>query len=172
MMSTTFSDDHDNQYITMKKSLFTLMLGWFGLLLCAQPPGPPPGPRDAKMEKKVEAMRIAFITNELDLTPEESQVFWPLFNEMREKERALREEMRPSKPLEELSDKEAQIQLENQMKLADEEAALHKAYTERFLKILPAAKVLKLQQAEGEFRRRLINEVKERRMRKDRPGRR
>lgn len=157
------------------KSLTCTLIALFGfLLLQAQPPDRPGrmDRPDPKMEKRVESMRIAFITNELELTPEESQAFWPVFNEMKAREKALREEMRPRKPFEEMSDEEAEALLDNQMKMEEREAAIRREYTEKFRKILPASKVVRLQQAEGEFRRRLVNEVKERRQRKERPGRR
>lgn len=54
-----------------------LSLGWGGLSLgshAQRPGGPPQGPGSDRME----ALRIAYITEELALTPEESQVFWPL----------------------------------------------------------------------------------------------
>ena len=47
-----------------------------------------------KITEKVEAHKIAFITNELNLTPEESQKFWPIYNEYSAKERDLRPEFK------------------------------------------------------------------------------
>lgn len=37
--------------------------------------------RIGSIEDKVEARRIAYLTTELELTVEESQKFWPLYNE-------------------------------------------------------------------------------------------
>lgn len=157
--------------ITMKKGLLIGFLVLIVAAMHAQPPGPPPGGKpNPKMEKKIESMRIAFITNELNLSPSESQAFWPVFNEMKDKEKAIRMEMKPDKPVDEMSEQEANNLLDQQMRLRDKEIAISKEYTERFRKILPATKVLKLQHAEGEFRRQLVNEVKDRRNRKERPG--
>ncbi len=156
----------------MKRGLLISFIVLIVAAMNAQPPGPPGrGRNNPKMEKRIESMRIAFITKELNLSPSESQAFWPVFNEMKEKERAIREEMKPDKPVEDLSEQEAGALLDQQVQLMDRETALRKEYTERFRKILPATKVLKLQHAEGEFRRQLVNEVKERRNRKERPGR-
>ncbi len=155
----------------MKKGLLISFLAFVVAAMNAQPPGPPPGGNpNPKMEKKIESMRIAFITNELNLTPSESQVFWPVFNEMKDKEKAIREEMKPGKPVEELTEQEANALLDQQMRLREKETALNREYTDRFRKILPATKVLKLQHAEGKFRRQLVNEVKDRRNRKERPS--
>ena len=155
----------------MKKGLFISLLVVLVASTQAQPPGPPGGGKhNPRMGKKIESMRIAFITNELNLTPAESQAFWPVFNEMKEKERTIREEMKPGRPVEELSEQEASALLDQQMRLMEKETALRLEYTDRFRKILPASKVLRLQHAEVEFRRQLVNEVKERRARKERPG--
>ncbi|MCF8238105.1 MAG: Spy/CpxP family protein refolding chaperone [Saprospiraceae bacterium] len=157
----------------MKKGILISLIVLIVAAVNAQPPGPPgpPGEKNPKMEKRIESMRIAFITKELNLTPSESQAFWPVFNEMKDREKALREQMKPDKPVEELTEQEANTVLDQQMNLMDKEVTLRREYTERFRKILPATKVLKLQHAEGEFRRQLVNEVKERRSRKERPGR-
>ncbi len=152
----------------MKKGFLFGLFALISTVIFAQPPGPP-GKPNPKMEKKIESMRIAFITNELNLSPSESQAFWPVFNEMKDKEKAIREEMRPNKPVDDLSEQEANTVLDQQMRLMEKETALRREYTERFRKVLPAKKVLKLQHAEGEFRRQLVNEVKDRRNRKERP---
>src|SRR5216684_7922507 len=59
----------------MKKILSVLVLiGWFGLPGFAQQrPQQQPG-------AGLEAMKIAFFTRRLDLTPEEAQLFWPIYN--------------------------------------------------------------------------------------------
>lgn len=154
----------------MKKGILISFIVLIVAAMNAQPPGPP-GKNNPKMEKRIESMRIAFITSELNLTPSESQTFWPVFNEMKDKEKAIREEMKPDKPVEDLSEQEANAMLDQQLRLMEKESALRREYTERFRKILPATKVIQLQHAEGAFRRQLVNEVKERRSRKERPGR-
>ncbi|MFN5439343.1 MAG: hypothetical protein ACK5AB_05480 [Bacteroidota bacterium] len=43
-----------------------------------------PGGEGRNMEaKKLQAMEMAFITKELNLTPDEAQKFWPVFNQYR-----------------------------------------------------------------------------------------
>ena len=54
------------------KTIITLLTGFFLLTnsLIAQPPPPPP---DGPGNEKIEAMKIAFLTKRLQLTPEEAQ---------------------------------------------------------------------------------------------------
>ncbi len=73
----------------MKKTLI------FGLLLSAAAvvAQPKMGDRaDLEQKKeKIEAIKVAYLTEELELTVAESQAFWPVYNERQNKEHELRE---------------------------------------------------------------------------------
>ena len=43
-------------------------------------------------KEKIEAMKVAFITQKLDLSSKEAQVFWPLYNDYQDKLQALRKQ--------------------------------------------------------------------------------
>ena len=61
----------------IKKILSVLiLLGWFALPGLAQGGGG----RQQRPGAALEAMKIAFITKRLDLTPEEAERFWPIYN--------------------------------------------------------------------------------------------
>ena len=50
--------------------------------LFAQPQGNKPSEEQRKKEfERIQSEKIAFITQELDLSPEEAQVFWPVYNQ-------------------------------------------------------------------------------------------
>ena len=78
----------------MKKilALVTLLLPAIGMF--AQTDDAPALSEDRLRE--VKAQRIAFLTNRLKLTPEEAQVFWPLYNAYDEARETNRKEMRRS----------------------------------------------------------------------------
>ena len=51
----------------------------------AQGPQGPQGPRrggDNGWRERVRAEKVAFLTEEIDLTESEAQVFWPIYNEI------------------------------------------------------------------------------------------
>src|SRR3989339_829766 len=90
-----------------------------------------------KKKDLINAQKIAFITKNLDLTPEEAQSFWPVFNEYQKKAEELFDEKRKymkkvkvdsdglsEKESEELSDKIIEIDLT--------EAKLRKDYHIKF----------------------------------------
>jgi hypothetical protein len=61
--------------LSLHATLLSIALSGLSFASHAQRPGgPPQGPGSERME----ALRIAYITEELALTPEESEVFWPL----------------------------------------------------------------------------------------------
>lgn len=49
-----------------------------------------PGAGGNNRAEKIEALKIAFITQQLNLTPEEAQKFWPIYNTYKEELAALR----------------------------------------------------------------------------------
>ena len=59
----------------------------------AMPPPPPPMERMSKEQRaQLESFKIQFITKKLDLTPEEAEKFWPVYNEQREASKKLMQE--------------------------------------------------------------------------------
>ena len=114
------------------------------------------------MKEKLESHKIAFITEKVGLTPEEAKEFWPVYQEYDDKRSALREDIRPEKVPDDLSEEEA-MQRINQLIKHDQQASdLRAEYTKKFLDVLPATKVLKLHRAEMEFKREMLRKVRER----------
>lgn len=117
---------------------------------------------------QVKAMKIAFITSELNLTPDEAAKFWPLFNEFEEKQKAIRQDkiknyIDRSQGSDKLTEKEAQNLL-NQMETAEEELhQLRKKFVANLKGVLPATKILKLKKAEEEFSKKLLQQYRDKR---------
>ncbi|MHC1708080.1 MAG: hypothetical protein AB9842_11265 [Bacteroidales bacterium] len=113
---------------------------------------------------KIEAQEIAFITQKVNLTSGEAQQFWPVYNEFREKKKKLNKDFSSNlEPLQSMKDKLTEEQCKS---LADSQFAreqklldLKKEYHTRFLSILPASKVLKLYQADREFKKILLKRL-------------
>jgi Spy/CpxP family protein refolding chaperone len=126
--------------------------------------------REKLQQKKdqVKSMKIAFITNELKLTPDEAAKFWPLFNEFEDKQKVIRQNkiknyIDRSQNAEKMSEKDAQSLL-NQMESAEEELhQLRKNFVANLKGILPAAKILKLKGAEEEFSKKLLQQYRDKR---------
>ncbi|HCK21715.1 MAG TPA: hypothetical protein DHW15_06005 [Bacteroidetes bacterium] len=123
-----------------------------------------------KEDDRTAALRIAFLTKYLELTPAESEKFWPVYNEMRAAGKAemdkFKERLDKKDPAT-MSDAELEQLLNAQ--LENEQAMLNikKAYLQKFKTVLPLQKVWQLSTAEEAFRRELLQHVRDRR---DGPG--
>ena len=114
---------------------------------------------------EVKAMKIAHITSELALTPDEAAKFWPVYNVFEQKERELRRDRislsrKKRGQSEPISEKEAEAALEQLQQNEEELCRERKKYNAQLRDILPASKILKLNTAEDEFGRRLLRQYK------------
>jgi hypothetical protein len=128
------------------KQLFTILSFFFMLSFAAfaqngggkQAPG-----------QKIEALKIAYITSKLNLSPEEAQKFWPIYNKYSDELRKVRQEGRQNKTPE--------------LEIEEKILAIRKKYNGEFSKVLPAEKVNAFFRAEKEFGNKLREEWIERR---------
>ena len=109
--------------------------------------------------EKMKAARVAFLTNELDLSSKEAEAFWPVYNQAQaEKEAAYRETRTAYRALNQAikdgkSDKEVGTLLEAYLKASKVSSQLDDEYLPEYLKVLPATKVAKLYISEEKFRK-------------------
>lgn len=114
-------------------------------------------PQGGKNEK-IEALRVAFITDKLKLTADESQKFWPVYNDYQDKLKAARQEFK-KQPTTFTTDKEAQDYLDAELLLKQREYSLYKEYYEKIRKTIPIKKVAELRQAEEDFKKELLKQL-------------
>ncbi len=124
------------------------------------------GRNNGGKHEKMEAQKIAFITQEVNLTPDEAKVFWPVYNEYEAKRQEMRKSFKNSDNLrkdeiDKLTEKEASQILDNQLVEAQKFVDLRKEYHSKFKSVLPAVKVLKLYDAEREFQKMLIDKIRQ-----------
>jgi hypothetical protein len=98
---------------------------------------------------KVEALKIAYITQKLNLSPEEAQKFWPIYNKYAAEIRKVRVDGRLNK--------ETEIEIEEKL------LAIRKKYNGEFTKALSPEKVNAFFKAEKDFGTVLQKELLERR---------
>ena len=127
--------------------------------------------RDPKAQEKIKAARIAFITERLELTPEEAEKFWPVYREFSSKRMELRQQFeqarknpQPAVPQEQV-DKDL---VELNLKIKQQELDLEKEYSRKMLNVIPAQKLTALKRAEDDFRRLLIQQIQQRQLQQQR----
>ncbi len=117
--------------------------------------------------KEVKAQKSAYITSKLSLTPDEAQKFWPIYNEMDEKQDAIRKELRElhksqKKDGREMTEAEAAQLIDKALASRQKELDLEKAYAEKFKKSIGAVKTVQLKKAERDFHREVLKKFRER----------
>jgi hypothetical protein len=119
---------------------------------------------DRKAKEKINAARVAYITERLGLTPEEAEKFWPVYREFVQKRQDLRKQYREQKK----SGANEQTLIDLDLKIKQQELDLEKDYSGRLQKVVSAQKLITLRQAEGDFRRMLIRQIQQRQLRQER----
>jgi hypothetical protein len=118
--------------------------------------------------EKLNAYRIAFFTQKLDLTVKEAEKFWPLYNSFQEEKMKIQTERailyrKFNQGNSTLSDKEMVLMGDKLMELQTLDSELIIKFHQQVKEILPPVKVLKLYQAENQYKQVLLNELQLRR---------
>ena len=140
---------------TMKKLMMTTMLmaAIFSSNIFAQAPQQPPQSPENKGEK-IEALKIAFISQQLNLTTQEAQKFWPVYNQFHGDMKTLQQNFKP--------DVNGQLTAEQQLDFEQKKLDLKKKYKSQFEGALGKDKVNQLYNLEKQFRDKL-KELREQR---------
>lgn len=110
--------------------------------------------------ERIEAQRVAFITQKLRLTPDESAAFWPVYNEYRDGLKDLRDDIeRPD--LLTMSDQEASALIDKHLLQEQKRIDLKRTLVTRLKSILAPRKILMLHVAENQFNRELLQKAQE-----------
>jgi hypothetical protein len=100
--------------------------------------------------KRLEALKIAYLTKKLDLSTEEAQRFWPIYNKYTEDIRSVRQEQKRTNGTE----------LDTEEKII----GVRKKYNGEFVKALSPEKVNTFFRSEKDFGGFIQRELQERRM--------
>lgn len=117
----------------MKKLYFMLAFITITCLAYAQDEQP-----SEKKQADIEALRVAFISKELQLTPDEAQRFWPVYNQYSVELKTIRQ----NNP--------------NVLDRDEKVLNLRKGYQEQFIKIIGPQRVNNMYNADGKFRQLLF----------------
>lgn len=115
---------------------------------------------------KMQQVKIAYITEHLDLSIEEAEKFWPVYRKYEAKRNEITSDLfkrfeGPEKKAEELTNEEALERI--QQRLKEERALVELKYQSlnSYLEVIPATKVYKLFEVENNFRRHLMERMKD-----------
>lgn len=155
---------------TLQKSILTIAIALFSFYGLSQP-----GADRQTKKDKVEQLKIAFITKELDLSVEEAEKFWPVYNA---KEDAISEEKKSRRKkgndlktnFETLSEADIEKKATEILDSEIAEAKLKKEYTEKIAAIIGYKKAVQLLSVERRFKKELLNKLNQRQGQGQRQG--
>lgn len=116
----------------------------------------PPEEGNVKQKEASRAKKIAVLTDKLQLTPEESEEFWPVYKERNEKLKANRKNFKAKKPheeIEKMSDSEVKELIQQGFVVKRKALDIQEAYNEKFMDILGPKRTGKLYHLEHEFKK-------------------
>lgn len=127
-----------------------------------------------KRGEKIKQLKIAYITEQLNLTVAESEKFWPVYNEMELKLKNNRKENK--KVIDDLSNNVETYTDEdfkkNVNKIFDNDLAetnIRKDYYTKIAAVIGYKKATKLLKVEKDFKKKLLKELKKRKEEKETP---
>ena len=145
----------------MKRTICIVSILLFTLGLQAQQM---PGRR----AERIHAIKVGYLTDRLQLTSSEAAAFWPVYNdyevELRDARKAFRQKYRNGNAGE--SDAEAGQFIEDNLDFQEQALGINRKYKDRFLKIISPQQLANLYEAERDFKKLLLQQLRERRGRR------
>ena len=148
------------------KNILSILIVFISLNAVAQD-----GPFLRKKKEQIKSLKVAFITNELDLTPDEATKFWPIFNAYEDKQQEIKRQKlkgyldrNDDNSFDKLSDKEAAAILAQMENSEDELYQARKKFVANLKGVISPVKILKLKKAEENFNRKLLQQYRDRKL--------
>lgn len=111
--------------------------------------------------ENVEAAKVAYLTDKIELTSDQAQKFWPIYNEYETRRRELMRNYRKGyrRNLEEMSEQEAKARIDEMFDTKERELALEKEYAARYQRIISTKQLIRLYRAERDFTKLLLKKL-------------
>ncbi|OAQ40634.1 hypothetical protein A5893_06740 [Pedobacter psychrophilus] len=110
--------------------------------------------------KQIDAIKIGYLTRRLDLSTEESQKFWPVYNQYQQEMQDINRQRKAARAQ---NGDDANKLVDDDFRYEDKILDLKKKYRNEFKKVLSPEKIKSLYVAERDFREELIKQLKNRR---------
>jgi hypothetical protein len=116
--------------------------------------------------ERIRAIKAAFLTDRLDLSSSQAERFFPIYRSYENEQMGIRkdffEKYRDADHNNKLSDEAISKQyIEDNLDYQEDELAIKRKYKDEFLKVISAQQLADLYKAERDFKRMLLNRMKE-----------
>jgi len=131
---------------------------------------------DAQGIDRIRNEKIAFFTRKMNLTSDEAEKFWPVYNDYSNRKQKIAQDRNAlvkyaSQNYSNLTEKEIEDSGNKIIDFQVSESALAKEYHDKFKQVLPPEKVILLYATEIQFNSFLLNQLQERRQQNTLPRR-
>jgi hypothetical protein len=114
--------------------------------------------------EKLNAYKIAFFTRRLNLSSQEAEKFWPVYNEFQRQKNQI--QLEKSSIIRNFNQNESNLSDDQLTQLGDklvgtivQESSLAITFHNKLKMVLPPAKVIRLYQVENQYKAQLLNEL-------------
>lgn len=118
--------------------------------------------RGCNWRDRIRSERVAFITDELSLSPAEAEKFWPVYNIYRDRKSDAQKDIRNAYRALNEADRNGSVSeslIKDYVKALDSKSGIETEALKEYQKILPAEKIAKLYLAEEKFRMQQIHRL-------------
>jgi hypothetical protein len=123
--------------------------------------------------KKIKVLKVSYITEELNLSEQEAESFWPIYNKFEKRKHtlchgkriSLKEKIEELGGVDNLTEKEAKFFANNMLDLEKERYNIDAACQKELSNVISYKKIVKLQMVERDFNRRLFRRYKDQKKR-------
>lgn len=105
---------------------------------------------------RLKAMKIAYITNLIQLTPDESQKFWPIYNLYEADLKKVRDKYSSDRNPALLSDQEVEKYIQDGFEMEEQLIKVRRDYVQKMKAVISIRKIALLTKAERNFNRTIL----------------
>ena len=143
----------------LKSGILLPLLVLMCVSLNAQRPGMPRNNPQRPNLERVKAVRVAVLTEKMNLSAEEAEKFWPVYTEYEKEQKKIREKFQPNKDILALDDSAVEKHLFGMLDMEEELVKLKKKYYLNFSKMVGYRKVAILAKSDREFNFAMIERL-------------
>jgi Spy/CpxP family protein refolding chaperone len=147
----------------MKRIIGIISILFLSLSLQAQPG------QQGQRGERVKAIKIGYITDKLQLTSTQATAFWPIYDEYEKEKREARQAFmskyrdEKGKGLDLDDNAEASNYLNDNLAFQEKQLSINRKYKDRLLKVISAQQLATLYEAERDFKKLLVQQLRQRR---------
>jgi hypothetical protein len=125
-----------------------------------------PDRNNSSAQQKIESLKADYLDQQLKLSPDQAQRFWPLYRQYQQQMAALARQRRQNQlsrnQLNHPSDAQVDQSLDRDFKLQQQALQLREQYRQKFRQVIPSEKVMQFYKSEKDFNMKLVRELRRR----------